>query len=98
MLAEVESGGSGSLDVARMTFADLADYYQRTYLIDPEYRDGRKIAGLRSKYDFEHRLKALKFQAASIRLARVAFGRHARGVHRSADTRRFPAESCPLDR
>lgn len=43
-----------------MTFADLADYYQRTYLIDPEYRDGRKIAGLRSKYDFEHRLKALK--------------------------------------
>lgn len=60
MLAEVESGGSGSLDAARMTFADLADYYQRTYLIDPEYRDGRKIAGLRSKYDFEHRLKALK--------------------------------------
>ena len=60
MLAEVESGGSGSLDAARMTFTDLADYYQRTYLIDPEYRDGRKIAGLRSKYDFEHRLKALK--------------------------------------
>ena len=25
-----------------------------------EYRDGRKIAGLRSKYDFEHRLKPLE--------------------------------------
>src|SRR5215470_1126587 len=59
MLEEITNQGGQSLDAATMTFKDLADYYQKTYLIDPEYVDGRKVAGLRSRYDFEHRLKSL---------------------------------------
>jgi integrase len=43
-----------------MTFDTLADYYEKTYLIEPEYVDGRKVAGLRSAYDYRHRLKVLR--------------------------------------
>src|SRR5438105_11716919 len=42
MLAKIESGDSQSLDASTMTFADLADYYKKTYLVEAEYRDGRK--------------------------------------------------------
>ncbi len=60
MLAELADETPASLHGRDMTFAQLADYYQETYLVDPEYRDGRKIAGLRSKYDYEKRLVPLR--------------------------------------
>jgi integrase len=59
LLAEFDTNHK-AFDAPTMTFGDLADYYQATYLVDAEYRDGRKIAGLRSRYDFEHRLKPLR--------------------------------------
>lgn len=74
MLAQIESGDSQSLDASTMTFADLADYYKKTYLVEPEYRDGRKIAGLRSKYDLEHRLKALKDYFGKKKLRAITHG------------------------
>lgn len=43
-----------------MTFAQLAEHYKNTFLIDAEYVDGRKVGGLRNKYDFEKRLEILK--------------------------------------
>lgn len=59
MLAELDENPR-SFDAPEMTFDDLADFYKETYLVDPEYRDGRKVAGLRSKYDCENRLKPLR--------------------------------------
>ena len=60
MVAELEGQGEAAINGANMTFAQLADYFQKTYVIDPQYVDGRKVAGLRSKYEFELRLKILK--------------------------------------
>jgi integrase len=48
MLREMDNFGSESLDAAQMSFADLADYYKKRYLVEPQYVDGRKIEGLRS--------------------------------------------------
>jgi hypothetical protein len=59
MLAELAQNPK-SFDASEMTFNDLADFYQATYLVEPEYRDGKKVAGLRSKYDCENRLKVLR--------------------------------------
>lgn len=59
MLAELDQNPK-SFDASEMTFNDLADFYQATYLIEPEYRDWKKVAGLRSKYDCENRLKVLR--------------------------------------
>lgn len=60
MLGEIQEQGEQAIDATNMTFAQLADYYQRTYLVEPEYVDGRKIAGLRSKYELELQLKVLR--------------------------------------
>lgn len=48
MLREVDDYGEQSLDTSRKTFADLADYYEKHYLIEAKYKNGKKISGLRS--------------------------------------------------
>lgn len=60
MLGDVEVQGEKAIDAAIMTFAQLADYYQRTYLVEPEYVDGRKVAGYRSRYELQLRLNIVK--------------------------------------
>lgn len=73
MLSELDRD-TNTFDASTMTFADLASYYQQTYLVEPEYRDGRKIAGLRSKYDFEKRLEPLKAFFGKKKLRSITHG------------------------
>src|SRR5215216_6510396 len=73
MLAELDRD-TNTFDASTMTFADLANHYQQTYLVEPEYRDGRKIAGLRSKYDFEKRLEPLKAFFGKKKLRSITHG------------------------
>jgi integrase len=73
MLAELDENPK-SFDAPEMTFDDLADFYKETYLVDPEYRDGRKVAGLRSKYDCENRLKPLREFFGKKRLRTITHG------------------------
>src|SRR5262245_35945360 len=73
MLAELDENPK-SFDAPEMTFEDLADFYKETYLVDPEYRDGRKVAGLRSKYDCEKRLKVLREFFGKKRLRTITHG------------------------
>ena len=47
------------LDGERMTFAALADFYEKTYLVEPQYVGERKVTGLRSAYDSRLRLRVL---------------------------------------
>jgi integrase len=48
LLDEQNETGWQGLDRETATFADLARYFVETYATIPEYRDGRKIAGMRS--------------------------------------------------
>jgi integrase len=73
MLAEHDNNPR-SFDAPEMTFNDLADFYETTYLVEPEYRDGRKVAGLRSKYDCEKRLKVLREFFGKKRLRTITHG------------------------
>src|SRR5690242_14917926 len=73
MLAKLDNDHK-AFDASAMTFAHLADHYQKTYLVEPEYRDGRKIAGLRSKYDFEKRLVPLRAFFGRKRVRAVTHG------------------------
>src|SRR5580704_9602254 len=74
MLKELDEQGPASLDAAMMTFDELAGYYQTTYVIDPVYVDGRKIAGLRSKYDVEKRLGILRGAFGRRRVRAITHG------------------------
>src|ERR1051325_3152997 len=59
LLRELDDHGGKSIEAAKMTFNELADYYERTYLIEPQYVGDRKVAGLRSYTDGKLRLKTL---------------------------------------
>jgi integrase len=72
MLQELDEGGKKSLDAARMTFTELAEYFEQTYLITPEYVDGRKIAGYRGKYVMEINLKILKSHFRNQRIKEIS--------------------------
>ncbi len=49
MIQELAEYGSKIFEGATMTFEQLADFYEKTYIIDPKYVNGRKVAGLKSK-------------------------------------------------
>lgn len=51
LLREIDDEGARVIDVARLTFNDLADFYEKNYLKPAEFVDGRKVAGLR---DWKH--------------------------------------------
>lgn len=61
---ELADHGTQSIDGARLTFQKLADLYKEKRLTEPIYRDGQKVAGLRSWQDQQHRLKLLTGQFA----------------------------------
>src|SRR5215207_7267236 len=48
LLRKYKQGGEATLDGDRMTFNHLADYYEKKYLTEPQYVNGRKVSGLRS--------------------------------------------------
>ena len=48
ILRELDDRGAQTLNASRMTFADLAKYFEEHYLKPAEYLDGRKIEGVRS--------------------------------------------------
>ncbi|MDQ4120941.1 MAG: tyrosine-type recombinase/integrase [Acidobacteriota bacterium] len=47
LLRGLDSEGEKSIEASRLNFNNLADHYSANYLINAEYVDGRKIAGLR---------------------------------------------------
>jgi integrase len=48
MRREVADYGEHSLQASHVNFADLVSYYEKNYLIEAEYHDGRKVRGRRS--------------------------------------------------
>lgn len=59
-IKELKEHGEKTVDASRMTFDELADYFEKNFLIPAEYVDGRKIAGRRS-------VKGLKEQVSIMR-------------------------------
>jgi integrase len=65
-----------------MDFGQLADQFEKDYLKEPKYIDGRKVAGLRSYYGLRIRLKMLKATRLGF-VVRVAYT-DGRGKRREA--------------
>jgi|SRR5262245_11997677 len=56
---EIDDHDVAYIDAERMTFKQLAEKYEATRLVEPQYRDGVKVAGLRSWKMGRWRLKHL---------------------------------------
>src|SRR2546423_8010869 len=74
MYRELDDHGEETLNAARMTFAQLADYYKKKYLVKPQYVDGRKIEGLRSLDSVISRWSTIKEYFAKKRLRAITHG------------------------
>ena len=74
LLRDLDDHGSPVLDAAQMSFKDLADYYEQTYLIEAQYVDGRKVAGLRDVYNAKMFLKTLREFFGKMKLRSLRHG------------------------
>jgi integrase len=74
MEAEFAAAGERIIDAARMTFSELANYYAEKYLQPPQYRNGVKIAGLRSWRDMRRKLRVLEEWFGKRRLRDITYG------------------------
>lgn len=70
---DLDDGGAQSIDGDRLTFRKLADIYQEKRLTEPVYRDGQKVAGLRSWKDQRCRLKLLTDYFGKRRVKTITF-------------------------
>ncbi|HVN78646.1 MAG TPA: hypothetical protein VMW38_06590 [Terriglobia bacterium] len=74
LLQDLDNLGYKALDGSRMTFAELADYHEKTYLNPAEYVNGRKVTGLRSYRDLRHRLVRLREYFGSRKIRFITYG------------------------
>lgn len=81
LLREIDDEGSRAIDAARMTFNDLADFYEQHYLKPAEFVGDRKVSGLR---DWKH-------VRAFLRIFRAYFGKRRLREITYADVRAFRA-------
>src|SRR5918993_4347734 len=48
LIYSIENDGASTIEAEKLTFADLADHYEKHYVKEAQYVNGRKISGLRS--------------------------------------------------
>ncbi len=82
ILRQLDDEGSRAIDVARLSFNDLADFYEQHYLMPAQFVGGRKVAGLR---DWKH-------VRAFLKIFRAHFGRRLLREITYSDVRTFRAE------
>jgi site-specific recombinase XerD len=73
-LQEIKEHGENSLDKSRATFAYLADYFEKNYLVAAEYVDGRKIAGRRSLEGLTAQVNAMREFFGKKPLRSISYG------------------------
>jgi integrase len=74
LFKELDDQGERSIDGARMTFTELADYYKEEYAVEAEYDNkGEKIAGLRSWRDVRRKLVHLSGYFGSKRIREINY-------------------------
>jgi integrase len=74
MLKEIDEHGAASLDYERLTFIDLADYYEQHHVRPAVWVDGRKVAGLRSLHTHKYVVDVFRAFFGTRRLRSITYG------------------------
>ncbi|HEU0178687.1 MAG TPA: tyrosine-type recombinase/integrase [Blastocatellia bacterium] len=72
-IRDLEEQGAAYLDAEAITFEQLADKYKEVRLVAPEYRDGRKVKGLRDWKGQRFRLGRLVERFGRRRIRSITF-------------------------
>lgn len=73
ILRELDDRGAKTLNASRMTFADLAAYFEEHYLKPAGYVDGRKVDGVRSLESAQSAVNVLKAYFGKRRLQTIRY-------------------------
>jgi integrase len=73
-IKELKEHGEKIVDASRMTFGELADYFEKNFLIPAEYVGGRKIAGRRSVKGLKEQLEIMKCFFNNKPLRSISYG------------------------
>jgi integrase len=74
ILQELETEGSKIVDLSKLTFNDLADFYAAHYCKAAEYADGKKIAGLRDVHRAQYCLVRFRVYFGKRKLREITYG------------------------
>src|SRR5947209_14928015 len=73
ILRQLEEEGSKTLDLSKLTFNDLADFYSEHFCKPAEYIDGKRIAGLRDVHRAKSCLIRFREYFGKRRLREIAY-------------------------
>jgi integrase len=71
---EHRARGEKPFEAARMTFAELADYFERHYVQPAQYKNDMKVSGLRSVKSAESNLRILRSYFGQKRVREITHG------------------------
>jgi integrase len=71
---ELDDHGTEHLENARATFNDLADYYEKHYLTEPQYVDERKVSGMRTWKNARWTLSTLRAHFGKKKIRQIRHG------------------------
>ena len=74
LLAKLESGGRKVIDIEKLTFNDLADYYEGNYAKPAKFIDNRKVEGLRNVAKIRAFVKNFRSYFGGMKLSRITYG------------------------
>src|SRR4051794_8801210 len=73
LLYQVELGGRETVDAAKMTFKDLAEYFERHYAKPARFLDNRKVEGMRNFGRVKGFLKVFRPHFGKMKLTRITY-------------------------
>lgn len=71
--AEYADRGESYLTGRNQTFGNLADWYEKEFLVPPRYLNGQKIAGLRTFENEKNKLARLRLSFANILVSEISY-------------------------
>lgn len=74
LLAKVDNGGREAIDADKLTFNDLADYYEKHYAKPARFVDGRKVEGMRNLGRVKGFIKVFRLYFGRMKLSRITYG------------------------
>lgn len=74
MLGTLEKGGREAIDIEKLTFNDLADYYEKHYAKPAIFIENRKVEGLRDLGRVKGFVKQFRFYFGSRNLSKINYG------------------------